>query len=161
MITNWRDLRRGGKLSFSDPSSPAAPAGLGPPATAAGRRQKDNGFPWTPSRFHGKRLRRSFSVTSYHSAPKANLVRTERLLKRKRFCTMYAANSTAPFRIFVETLMMILFICSCRNINQSNAIYPLGTLHRGLKKAHVMVLPSCPLWYYADPFPPLVDVVVH
>jgi hypothetical protein len=35
---------------------------------------------------------------------------------------------------------------------EPNAIYPLGTFHRGLKKAHVMMLPSCPLWYYEDPF---------
>jgi hypothetical protein len=48
---------------------------------------------------------------------------------------------------------MMTFSCSCRNINQPNAIYPLGTFHRGLKKAHVMMLPSCPLWYYDDPLP--------
>jgi hypothetical protein len=48
--------------------------------------------------------------------------------------------------------MMMLSICSCRKNNQPNAIYPLGTLHRGLKKAHVMMLPSCPLWYYDDSF---------
>jgi len=26
----------------------------------------------------------------------------------------------------------------------------------GLKKAHVMMLPTCPLWYYDDPFTPLL-----
>jgi hypothetical protein len=52
------------------------------------------------------------------------------------------------FRDEVEMMMMMSFICSCRNNNQPNAIYPLGTFHRGLKKAHVMMLPSCPLWYY-------------
>jgi hypothetical protein len=39
--------------------------------------------------------------------------------------------------------------------------YPLDTFPRGLKKAHLMMLPSCPLWYYNDPFIPLVDVVVR
>jgi hypothetical protein len=53
------------------------------------------------------------------------------------------------------------FIFPCRNNNQPTAIYPLGTFPRGLKKAHVMMLPSCPLWYYDDLFPPLVDVVVR
>ena len=43
---------------------------------------------------------------------------------------------------------MITFICSCRNNNQPTAIYPLGTFPRGLKKAHVMMLPSWPLWYF-------------
>jgi hypothetical protein len=57
-------------------------------------------------------------------------------------------------------MMMMLFICSRRNNNQPNAIYPLGTFHRGLKKAHVMMLPSCPLWYYDDPFSSLVDDAV-
>jgi hypothetical protein len=38
---------------------------------------------------------------------------------------------------------------------------PIGYVPRGLKKAHVMMLPSCPLWYYDDPFIPLVDVVVR
>jgi hypothetical protein len=51
-------------------------------------------------------------------------------------------------------LMMMTFICSCRNNNQPNAIYPLGTFHRGLKKAKVIMLTSCPLWYYADPLSP-------
>jgi hypothetical protein len=53
------------------------------------------------------------------------------------------------------------FICSCRNNNQPNAEYPLGTFFQGLKKAHFMMLPLCPLWYYDDPFTPLVDVVVR
>jgi hypothetical protein len=57
--------------------------------------------------------------------------------------------------------MMITFICSCRNNNQPTVIYPLGTFPRGLKKAHVMMLPSCPLLYNDDPFTPLVDVVVR
>jgi hypothetical protein len=56
-------------------------------------------------------------------------------------------------------MMMMTFICSCRNNNQRTAIYPLGTFPRGLKKEHVMMLPSCPLWYYDDPFIPLVAVV--
>ena len=65
---------------------------------------------------------------------------------------------------YTPVLMMMSFICFCRNNNQPNAIYPLGTFHWGLKKlkkaakAHVMMLPSCPLWYYDDPFSPLVDV---
>ena len=58
-------------------------------------------------------------------------------------------------------MMMMTFICSCRNNNQPTAIYPLGTFPRGLKKAHVMMLPSCPLWYYDDSVTPLVDVVVR
>jgi len=49
-------------------------------------------------------------------------------------------------------LMMMLFICSSRNNNQPNCVYPLGTLHSRLKKAYVMILPSCPLWHYDDPF---------
>jgi hypothetical protein len=57
--------------------------------------------------------------------------------------------------------MMMSFICSCRNNNQPTDIYPLGTFHRGLKKAHVMMLPSSALWYYDDFPPPLVDVVVR
>jgi hypothetical protein len=57
-------------------------------------------------------------------------------------------------------LMMTTFTCSCRNNNQPTAKYPLGTFPRGLKKVHVMMLPSRPLWYYDDPFTPLVDVVV-
>jgi hypothetical protein len=34
---------------------------------------------------------------------------------------------------------MLLFIFPCRNNNQPTAIYPLDTVHRGLKKAHVMM----------------------
>ena len=56
---------------------------------------------------------------------------------------------------------MMIFICSCRNNNHPTAIYPLGTFPRGIKKAHVMMLPSCPSWYYDDLFAPLVDVVVR
>jgi len=35
--------------------------------------------------------------------------------------------------------------------------------HVGFYVQHdiVLVLPSCPLWYYEDPFSPLVDVVVR
>ena len=58
-------------------------------------------------------------------------------------------------------MMLMSVICACRNNNQPNAIYPLGTFHRGLKKAHVMMLPSCPIWYFDNPFPPLVDVMVR
>ena len=49
---------------------------------------------------------------------------------------------------YTPVLMMMSFICSCRNNNQPNAIYPLGTFHWGLKKlkkaakAHVMMLAS-------------------
>ena len=32
-------------------------------------------------------------------------------------------------------MMMMSFICPCRNNNQPNAIYPLGTFHGGLKKS--------------------------
>jgi hypothetical protein len=52
--------------------------------------------------------------------------------------------------------MMMTFIFSYRNNNQPTAIYPFGTFPRALKKAHVMMLPSCPLWYYDDPFTPLL-----
>jgi hypothetical protein len=69
--------------------------------------------------------------------------------------------SVTLFMTDQKHLMMMTFICSCRNNNQTTAIYPLGTFPRGLKKAHVMMLPSCPLWYYDDPFTPLVDVVVR
>ena len=58
-------------------------------------------------------------------------------------------------------VMMMTFIFSSRNNKQPNAIYPLGTFHWGLMKARVMMLPSCPLWYYDVLFFPLVDVVVH
>jgi hypothetical protein len=52
---------------------------------------------------------------------------------------------SAKKTVFNEiTRLMMSFICSCRNNNQPNAIYPLGTFHRGLKKARVMMLPSCP-----------------
>jgi hypothetical protein len=34
---------------------------------------------------------------------------------------------------------------------------PIGYVPPGVKKAHVMMLPSRPLWYYDDPFTPLVD----
>jgi hypothetical protein len=44
----------------------------------------------------------------------------------------------------LSLLLMMTFICSCRNNNQPTAIYPLGTFPRGLKKSHVMMLPSCP-----------------
>jgi hypothetical protein len=55
-----------------------------------------------------------------------------------------------------HVLMMMTFIFSYRNNNQPTAIYPFGTFPRALKKAHVMMLPSCPLWYYDDPFTPLL-----
>jgi hypothetical protein len=37
---------------------------------------------------------------------------------------------------------------------------PIGYISSGIKETHVMMLPSCPLWYYDDPFTPLIDVVV-
>jgi hypothetical protein len=55
-----------------------------------------------------------------------------------RFLTASTSRS-----IFAASVMMITFICSCRNNNQPTAIYPLGTFPRGLNKAHVIVLPSC------------------
>jgi hypothetical protein len=38
---------------------------------------------------------------------------------------------------------------------------PIEYVPRGLKKGHVMMLPSCPLWYYDDHFILLVDVVLR
>jgi hypothetical protein len=70
------------------------------------------------------------------------------------FCTLTHVN----MHVYLCQMMMMTFICSCRNNNQPTVIYPLGTFPRGLKKAHVMMLPSCPLWYYDDPFIPFVDV---
>ena len=72
-----------------------------------------------------------------------------------------AIPALAPLSLCDALMMMIPFICSCRNNNQPNAIHPWGTFPRGLKKAHVMMLPSFPLWYHDDPFFPLVDGVVR
>jgi hypothetical protein len=52
-----------------------------------------------------------------------------------------------------DHMMMMTFICSGRNNNQPTAIYPSGRFPRGLKKAHVMMLPSCPFCYYDGPIP--------
>ena len=41
-------------------------------------------------------------------------------------------------------LTMMTFIYSYRNNNQPNTVYPLGTCQRGLKKAQVIMLTSCP-----------------
>ena len=38
---------------------------------------------------------------------------------------------------------------------------PIGYVPPGVKKAHVMMLPSRPLWYYDGSFPPLFDMVVR
>jgi ribosomal protein L37E len=71
-----------------------------------------------------------------------------------------AAQFVLMMMTFTQFVLAETTICSCRNNNQPTAIYPLGTFPWALKKAPVMMLPSCPLWYCDDPLTPLVDVVV-
>jgi len=61
---------------------------------------------------------------------------------------------TGEFGVPNNTMMMIPFICSCTNNNKPTAIYPLGTFLWRLKKARVMMLLSCPLWYPDGSFSP-------